>query len=44
MNYQTPVWLDNLTLATKGDKEKHRKNVSKILKKLQEAIKITDIK
>ena len=32
LNYQTPLWLDNKIIITKGDKDRHRKNLFKILK------------
>ena len=36
LNYETPVWLDDIIVVTRGDKDKHREKLFKILKQLQE--------
>ena len=36
LNWQTPLWLDNIIIVTKGYKEKHRKKLITILEKLEE--------
>ena len=37
LNYQTPVWIDDIILVTKEDKEKHREKLFEILEQLQKA-------
>ena len=37
LNYQTPVWLDDIIIVTMGDKDKKRRKMFKIREKLQQA-------
>ena len=37
IEYETPVWLDDIITVTRSGKNKHRENLFKILKHLLEA-------
>ena len=37
LNYQISVWLDDIIIVTRGDKEKHREKLFTMLEKLLEA-------
>ena len=36
LKYETPLWLDDIIVVTRGDKDKHREKLFKKLKQLQE--------